>query len=184
MKFRNITTTVTAVSASVLAFGMIPAAQAQTGNMPSATASKDIVAIALSDPQFSTLVKAIKAAGLVSTLQGPGPFTVFAPTNAAFAKIPKAKLNAVLANKALLTKILTYHVLPKSVAASSVVGLSAPAPVKTVAGPNLKVSPQPPMVNNAKIIKTDITASNGVIHVIDTVLMPPAGNKMSKMSKM
>jgi len=139
-----------------------------------ATGEKDIVAIAMSDPQFSTLVTAIKAAGLVKTLQGPGPFTVFAPTNAAFAKIPAAKLKTVLANKALLTKILTYHVLPKKVLAATVVGMSGPANVPTVEGATVKVSPKPPMVNNAKIIKTDIQASNGVIHVIDTVLMPPA----------
>jgi uncharacterized surface protein with fasciclin (FAS1) repeats len=172
-----------AVTASVLTFGMVSTAQAQTAMAP-ATASKDIVSIASSNPQFSTLVKAIKAAGLVSTLQGPGPFTVFAPTNAAFAKIPKAKLNAVLADKAMLTKILTYHVLPGKVPAATVVGMSAPANVKTVAGATVKVSPAPPKVNNAKIIKTDIMASNGIIHVIDTVLMPPAGGKMGAMKKM
>ncbi|MES2462874.1 MAG: fasciclin domain-containing protein [Armatimonadota bacterium] len=152
--------------------------------MAPATASKDIVAIASSNPQFSTLVKAIKAAGLVNTLKGTGPFTVFAPTNAAFAKIPKAKLNAVLADKALLTKILTYHVLPGKVMAATVVGMSAPANQTTVEGSAVKVSPKPPMVNNAKIIKTDIAASNGVIHVIDTVLMPPMGGKMGAMKKM
>ena len=177
MTFRTVTATVTAITAGVLAFGMTSTAQAQSKMAPKmapAAGTKDIVTIAMSNPQFSTLVKAIKAAGLVSTLQGPGPFTVFAPTNAAFAKIPAAKLKAVLANKALLTKILTYHVLPAKVPASVVVGMSAPANQKTVEGSTVKVSPKPPMVNNAKIIKTDINASNGVIHVIDTVLMPPA----------
>lgn len=192
MTFRNVTTTVTAITASFLALGMISTAQAQTGKMAPgkmapgkmapAAGTKDIVAIAMSDPQFSTLVTAIKAAGLVSTLQGPGPFTVFAPTNAAFAKIPAAKLKAVLADKATLTKILTYHVLPGKIPASVVVGMSGPANKKTVEGATVKVSPKPPMVNNAKIIKTDIMASNGIIHVIDTVLMPPMGApKMKKM---
>jgi uncharacterized surface protein with fasciclin (FAS1) repeats len=181
-----------AITAGVSAFGLSSTAHAQTAKMAPAhkmapaAASRDIVTIAMSDPQFSTLVKAIKAAGLVSTLQGPGPFTVFAPTNAAFAKIPKAKLNAVLADKATLTKILTYHVLPARIPASAVVGMSGPASQKTVEGSTVRVSPKPPMVNNAKIIKTDIMASNGIIHVIDTVLMPPMGSKMGamKMKKM
>ena len=184
MTSRKITTTVTALTAGVLALCMASTANAQPGKMmpgkmaphkmAPAAGTKDIVAIAMSDPQFSTLVTAIKAAGLVSTLQGPGPFTVFAPTNAAFAKIPAAKLKAVLADKALLTKILTYHVLPAKIPASVVVGMKGPANQKTVEGATVKVSPKPPMVNNAKIIKTDIMASNGIIHVIDTVLMPPA----------
>ncbi|MBC8103005.1 MAG: fasciclin domain-containing protein [Cytophagales bacterium] len=187
MKFQSVSA---ALVAAVVSFSVGSAAQAQTGTMGKmapAAGTKDIVAIAMSDPQFSTLVKAVKAAGLVKTLQGPGPFTVFAPTNAAFAKIPAAKLNALLANKAALTRVLTYHVLPAKIPASVVVGMSGPANQKTVAGATVKVSPKPPMVNNAKIIKTDIMASNGIIHVIDTVLMPPAasskmtGNKMGGM---
>ena len=174
--------------AAVAAAGVVavfaPAAHAQSE-------SKNIVEIAASNPNLSTLVKAVKAAGLAETLSGPGPFTVFAPTNAAFAKVPKAKLNALLADKAMLTKVLTYHVLPAKIEAATVVGMKGPAMQKTVEGATVKVSPKPPMVNMSKITKTDIQASNGVIHLIDTVLMPPMGkmapkmapmNKMSKMS--
>ena len=135
----------------------------------------DIVEVAMSDPQFSTLVTAVKAAGLVDTLKGAGPFTVFAPTNAAFAKIPKATLAALLKDKARLTAVLTYHVVPGKILAARVVGMKGPAKVKTVQGATVRVNPNPAMVNNAKIIKTDIAADNGVIHVIDTVIMPPAG---------
>ena len=132
----------------------------------------DIVDVAMSDPQFSTLVKAVKAAGLVETLKGAGPFTVFAPTNAAFAKVPKAKLNALLANKAQLKAVLLYHAIPgKKLMASDVTGMSAAANVKTAQGMSVKVKPTA-RVNNARIIKTDIEADNGVIHVIDTVLLP------------
>lgn len=161
---------VTLLAATVAAVGLAARAQAA-----------DIVDTALSDPQFSTLVKAVKAAGLVTTLKGAGPFTVFAPTNAAFAKIPKAQLNALLANKAALKQVLLYHVVAgKKLMASDVTGMSAPANVATAAGATIRVTPSA-MVNNAKIIKTDIEADNGVIHVINTVLMPKmSGGKMSK----
>lgn len=137
---------------------------------------KDIVDIAASDPQFSTLVKAVKAAGLVETLKGDGPFTVFAPTNAAFAKLPKPALEKLLADKAKLTKVLTYHVVAGKVMSTDLKeGMTA----KTVAGPELHIKLSPsPMVNNAKIIKADIEAKNGVIHVIDTVLLPGKSGKM------
>ena len=167
-----------AASAVLLGVGTLRPVYAQDAAPASAAGAKDIIDTAMSNPQFSTLVTAIKAAGLVDTLKGAGPFTVFAPTNAAFAKIPKKKLNAVLADKALLTKILTYHVVSGKVMSTD---LKA-GPVKTVEGSNatIKLSPAP-MVGNAKIIKADIAASNGVIHVIDTVLMPPMGKMKSKM---
>lgn len=165
--------TLLAASALLAGFGVAQPVWAQDAAPAAAqTMEKDIVDTAMADPQFSTLVAAIKAAGLVDTLKGTGPFTVFAPTNAAFAKIPKKKLDAVLANKALLTKILTYHVVPGKVMSTD---LKA-GPVKTVEGASATIKLKPaPMVGKAKIIKADVPASNGVIHVIDTVLMPPMG---------
>ena len=121
---------------------------------------------------FSTLVTAIKAAGLVETLQGPGPFTVFAPTDAAFAKLPQGTLEDLLKpeNKAKLAGILTYHVVPGKVMAADVKTMKA----ETVNGQELdiKVADGHVTVNHAKVTKTDVAASNGVIHVIDSVLMP------------
>ncbi|MBC7806506.1 MAG: fasciclin domain-containing protein [Akkermansiaceae bacterium] len=144
---------------------------------PSAQAA-DVVEIAMSDPQFSTLVKAVKAAGLVDALKTTQNITVFAPTNKAFAKLPKATLAMLLKpeNKAKLASLLKYHVVAKKVMAADVVAMSGPADVPSLAGPTIRVGVNPPMVNNAKIIKTDIAADNGVIHVIDTVIMP-SGNK-------
>jgi uncharacterized surface protein with fasciclin (FAS1) repeats len=141
----------------------------------SAKAAKadDIVDIAAGNPEFSTLVTAVKAAGLVDTLKSAGPFTVFAPTNAAFAKIPKHKLEALLKNKKALTAVLTYHVVPGKVLAADVVKLKNGTKVKTVQGGSITVrNAHGVMVNRSKVVKTDIEASNGVIHVIDTVLMP------------
>jgi uncharacterized surface protein with fasciclin (FAS1) repeats len=137
----------------------------------SSAATPSIVGIASGDPQFSTLVTALKAADLVKTLEGKGPFTVFAPTNAAFAKIPKATLDALLKNKAELTKVLTYHVIGRKLLASSVVKLKT---ATTLEGSrvNIAVMGKTVEVNNARVTKPDIIASNGVIHVIDTVLMP------------
>jgi uncharacterized surface protein with fasciclin (FAS1) repeats len=133
---------------------------------------KDIVAVASSAGSFSTLVAAVKAAGLVETLQGPGPFTVFAPTDEAFAKLPKGTLEDLLKpeNKAKLTAILTYHVLPGKVMAADVKTMKA----KTVNGKELsvKANDEGVKVDNAKVVKTDIETSNGVIHVIDTVVLP------------
>ena len=130
----------------------------------------DIVDTAKSAGSFNTLVTAMQAAGLVDTLKGPGPFTVFAPTDAAFAKIPKAKLDALLKDKEALTKVLTYHVVPGKVMAADV----KPGMVKTVEGNAFKVSTSggKVMVDKATVTKTDIAADNGVIHVIDTVIMP------------
>ena len=130
----------------------------------------DIVDTAKSAGNFTTLVTAVQAAGLVDTLKGPGPFTVFAPTDAAFAKIPKAKLDALLKDKAALTKVLTYHVVPGTVMAADV----KPGAVKTVEGSSFMVSMKggKVAVDKAQVTKTDIAADNGVIHVIDTVIMP------------
>ena len=131
--------------------------------------AQDIVDVAAKAGNFNTLVTAVKAAGLVDTLKGPGPFTVFAPTDAAFAKVPKAKLDALLADKAALTKVLTYHVVPAKVMAADVKA----GKVKTVEGQELTVTTKGGvMVDNAKVVATDVAASNGVIHAIDTVLMP------------
>src|SRR4028118_846674 len=136
-------------------------------------AGKDIVAIASGDAQFKTLTKALGSAGLVTTLQGKGPFTVFAPTDAAFAALPKGTVENLLKpeNKALLTKILTYHVVPGSVVSTSLKS----GDVKSVEGSSLKVavSTGKVTVGGANVVKADIKASNGVIHVIDKVLMPP-----------
>lgn len=129
----------------------------------------DIVDTAVAAGSFKTLATALTAAGLVDTLKGPGPFTVFAPTDAAFAKIPKAQLDALLKDKAKLTAVLTYHVVPGKVMAADVKA----GKVKTVQGSELTVSTTGGvMVDKAKVTKTDIVADNGVIHVIDTVLMP------------
>jgi uncharacterized surface protein with fasciclin (FAS1) repeats len=131
----------------------------------------DIVDTAVSAGSFNTLVTAVKAAGLVETLKGPGPFTVFAPTDEAFAKIPKAQLDALLADKKKLTAVLTYHVVSGKVMAKDVKA----GPVKTVEGASAKITTDGgARIDNARIVKTDIAASNGVIHVIDTVIMPPA----------
>jgi uncharacterized surface protein with fasciclin (FAS1) repeats len=130
---------------------------------------KDIVDTAVAAGQFKTLATALQAAGLVETLKGKGPFTVFAPTDEAFAKIPKADLDALLKDKAKLTAVLTYHVVPGKVMAKDVKA----GKVKTVQGSELTVATMGGVtVDNAKVIKTDIGASNGVIHVIDTVVLP------------
>ena len=131
--------------------------------------AKDIVDVAVGAGNFKTLVAAVQAAGLVDTLKSPGPFTVFAPTDAAFAKIPKATLDALLADKAKLTAVLTYHVVPGKVMAKDVKA----GKVKTVQGGELTVATMGGVtVDGAKVTATDVVASNGVIHVIDSVVMP------------
>jgi uncharacterized surface protein with fasciclin (FAS1) repeats len=132
-------------------------------------AEKDIVDTAIGAGSFKTLVTAVQAAGLVDTLKGKGPFTVFAPTDEAFAKIPKAQLDALLKDKAKLTAVLTYHVVPGKVMAKDVKA----GEVKSVQGDTIKVSTDGGVkVDAANVVKTDIAASNGVIHVIDSVIMP------------
>lgn len=132
-----------------------------------------IVDVAASNPDFSTLVTALKSADLVDTLNGDGPFTVFAPTNEAFAALPTGALDALLANVDQLTKVLTYHVVPGMVTADDVMGLTS---ATTVEGEPITISASSSgvMVDNANVTATDIQASNGIIHVIDKVLLPPS----------
>ena len=134
-----------------------------------ASQAKDIVDTAIAAGNFKTLVTVVQAAGLVDTLKGKGPFTVFAPTDEAFAKIPKADLDALLKDKAKLTAVLTYHVVAGKVMAKDI----KPGKVKTVQGSELTLSTTGGVtVDGAKVTTADIVADNGVIHVIDTVLMP------------
>ncbi len=131
---------------------------------------KNIVETAIEAGQFNTLVAAVKAAGLVETLSGKGPFTVFAPNDAAFAKIPKATLDGLLKDKAKLTAILTYHVVSGKVMAKDVMKMKS---AKTLQGGSLTIDTSDGVkVDGAKVIQADIEVSNGVCHVIDTVLMP------------
>lgn len=134
------------------------------------TKKSTIVDTAISAGQFNTLVKAVQEAGLVDTLRGKGPFTVFAPTDEAFAKLPAGTIEALLQDKQKLAAILTYHVVPGKIMAAQVKA----GKVETVQGQSLNISTKggTVMVDNAKVIKTDIVASNGVIHVIDTVVLP------------
>jgi uncharacterized surface protein with fasciclin (FAS1) repeats len=136
---------------------------------------QDIVDTAVANGQFKTLAAALNAAGLVNTLKGRGPFTVFAPTDDAFAKLPPGTLDDLLKpeNKGKLTAILTYHVVPGAVTSRQVTNLKE---AKTVNGSMLQVSTRDGkvMINNADVVKPDIETSNGVIHVIDAVLLPPA----------
>jgi uncharacterized surface protein with fasciclin (FAS1) repeats len=153
----------TAVTVTLLAGGVAQAAD------------RNIVETAVAAGSFTTLAKALQAAGLVDTLTGKGPFTVFAPTDEAFAKLPEGTLEELLKpeNKAKLVAILTYHVVPGKVMASDVVSLTS---AKTVNGQELSITVKDGgvMIDNAHVVKTDIATSNGVIHVIDTVLLPAA----------
>lgn len=159
---------------SIAAAGLLAAltacAPADRGN--------DIVDIAASDPNFSTLVAAVQAAGLVDTLKSDGPFTVFAPTNAAFAALPAGTVENLLLpeNKDTLVQILTYHVVPGAITSDQVIGKRVS--VKTVEGKNVTVDGRAGKygavvrVNNANVVGADIIATNGVIHAIDKVLLP------------
>ena len=132
-------------------------------------AAKDIVDTAVAAGNFKTLAKALEAAGLIETLKGAGPFTVFAPTDEAFAKLPAGTLDALLKDKAKLTAVLTYHVVPGKVMAADVVKIKE---AKTVQGQSIKVDTSAGVkVDGANVIKTDIACSNGVIHVIDSVIL-------------
>ncbi len=143
---------------SVLVMGTVFSAQ-----------SKDLVDTAVDAGNFKTLAAALTEAGLIDTLKGPGTFTVFAPTDAAFAKIPKADLDALLKDKAKLTSVLTYHVLSGKVMASNV----RSGPAKTLQGTELRIETMGGVtVDGAKVTATDIVADNGVIHVLDSVIMP------------
>lgn len=161
------------VAAALTAFAFTNTVLA--GNYDTAKKKPSIVEVAVGNPDFSTLVTALKAADLVDTLSGKGPFTVFAPTNAAFAKLPAGTVEDLLKpqNKAKLVSILTYHVVSGKVKAAQVVKLKS---AKTVNGKSvaIKVAGSKVTVDNANVIKTDIEASNGVIHVLDTVIIPKA----------
>lgn len=157
-----------AVAAALLTLPAV--ASAQNGNMKP---TKDIVGVAVEAGSFKTLVTALETAGLVETLQGKGPFTVFAPTDAAFAKLPKGTVEALLADKAQLVSILTYHVVPGKVTAADVIKMGRGNPA-TVNGQTLAilVSGGKVTVDDATVVKADVMATNGVIHVIDTVVLP------------
>lgn len=143
---------------------------------PSVARAADIVDTAVSAGSFTTLVTAVKAAGLVKALKGKGPFTVFAPNDAAFAKLPPGTVESLLKNKAKLAAVLKYHVIPGGVKAADVAGKSLT--VTTLQGQPVRVNGSFGVrVNDAHVIQPDIVASNGVIHVIDTVLLPPARAK-------
>ena len=134
--------------------------------------AKDIVDVAVSAGSFNTLVTAVKAAGLVDTLKSKGPFTVFAPTDEAFAALPEGTLDGLLKDKEKLKQVLLYHVVPGKVMAADVIKLKS---AKTAEGADatIAVTGGTVKINDAKVIKTDIPASNGVIHVIDKVILPP-----------
>lgn len=157
-----------ALAVVCLALAAVPVAGAQA-----AAAQKNIVQTAAAAPQFSTLVRLVKKAGLVSTLSGRTNYTVFAPTNAAFAKVPKRTLNALANDKAKLKSVLLYHVVKGKVPASKVVKLHS---AKTVNGASvtIKVRKGKVYVNDARVTKADIKASNGIIHQINRVLLPPS----------
>ena len=165
-------TTIAALGAAAV---LMTAGTASASTHATPKASQNIVQVASGAPQFSTLVSLIKKAGLVKTLSGKGPFTVMAPTNAAFAKVPKATLDSIANDKATLTKVLTYHVISGKVPASKVVTLNG-KDVPTVEGSTIAVSVKGGKVylnGSTQVTKTDIPASNGVIHQINGVLLPP-----------
>jgi uncharacterized surface protein with fasciclin (FAS1) repeats len=158
------------VSAAVVAASLLISTP-ETRNGPDSDPSMNIVETAISAGSFNTLVAAVKAAGLVETLSGPGPFTVFAPTDEAFAQIPADQLNALLADKEALTAVLTYHVVAGKVMAEDVVKLSS---ATTVNGQDvgIKVVDGKVMIDDAQVITADIDTTNGVIHVINKVILP------------
>jgi uncharacterized surface protein with fasciclin (FAS1) repeats len=162
---------------AIAALGMFVAtglAPTQAGSYGSSMTKADIVDTAVAAGSFNTLVTAVKAAGLVETLKGTGPFTVFAPTDAAFNKIPKAQLDALLADKDALTAVLTYHVVPGRIMAADLIAKRYTTAI-TVQGDMVKIDARNNVtVNDANVIKADIVASNGVVHVIDTVILPPS----------
>ena len=159
---------------SIKAFGFGTAMMAAAGASASVAAAADIVDTAVANGNFKTLVAAVQAAGLVETLKGHGPFTVFAPTDAAFAALPTGTVETLLKpeNKAKLTSILTYHVVPGRVMAADIAGKKTDA--KTVEGKSLAIDATGSgvHVNKATVTTADVKADNGVIHVIDSVLMP------------
>jgi len=159
------------IKSALVALAIAAAPVALTAQGMAAAPTKDIVTTAVEAGSFKTLAAALQAAGLVETLQGPGPFTVFAPTDAAFAKLPAGTVEALLADRAKLTAILTYHVVPGRVLAADVVKLTE---AKTVNGSSvtIRVVDGKVMIDNATVVTADVQATNGVIHIIDTVILP------------
>ena len=158
-----------ALVAAVIAAPTILSAQTSHKGMK----MNDIVAVAAGAGQFNTLIAAVKAAGLVETLQGAGPFTVFAPTDAAFAKLPKGAVEALLADKEKLAAVLTYHVVAGKVSAADIIKMGGAEPATVNGAPvHITLRDGSVYVDEAKVINADIQASNGVIHVIDTVILP------------
>ncbi len=172
MKFRRFVL-VPLLGLALISFNQVAGAEEHSKQMPSSAKPqpKDIVETAVSAGAFNTLVAAVKAAGLVETLKGKGPFTVFAPNDSAFAKLPTGTLESLLKDKEKLTSILTYHVVSGKVTAAEVVKINS---AKTLNGQSLtvKTDKKGVMVDNARVVATDIECSNGVIHVIDTVVIP------------
>ena len=157
----------TRIAAAVVAIASLAVTEVA---LHAAEPTKDIVDTAVAAGRFTTLTAALQAAGLVETLKGPGPFTVFAPTDQAFANLPAGTLEALLKDKAKLTAVLTYHVVPGRVMAAEVVTMTQ---AKTVEGQSVQISTTGGVkVDAANVITTDIVASNGVIHVIDSVIAP------------
>ena len=167
MKFSTLTSAAVAAAALLIA----GPAGAQMSDDPSAAPTNDIVSVAVNAGSFNTLAAALEAAGLVETLQGEGPFTVFAPTDEAFAKLPEGTVEALLADKEKLTAILLYHVVPGRVMAADVVKLDD-ATTANGQDVRIKVRYGSVYVNDAKVVTADVEASNGVIHVIDKVILP------------
>jgi uncharacterized surface protein with fasciclin (FAS1) repeats len=161
---RSLTIAVCALALAVPAATAAPAKPA---------ASPTIAVVATKTPQLSTLLSLVKKAGLADELAAPGALTVFAPTNAAFAKLPKATLNGLAKNPAALKRVLLYHIVAGKVPAAKVVTLRS---AKTLAGPavRVRVTGKTVRINDAKVAKADVKASNGIVHVIDRVLVPPA----------
>jgi uncharacterized surface protein with fasciclin (FAS1) repeats len=165
----------------VIVVGVGAVASAAPARTNATASSKTVVGVASSDKRFTTLVALVKQAGLAKTLSGKGPFTVFAPTNAAFAKLKRTApetFAAVAGDKALLTKVLTYHVLAKNVPSTAAIAAAKKnASVKTVQGERIKLSIRAGKLTlngTSKVIVADVKASNGVIHAIDTVIVPPS----------
>ena len=158
---------------SITAFAAIAALTLAPASLTAQMNEKDIVETAIDAGSFTTLAAALEAAGLVGVLQGEGPFTVFAPTDAAFAKLPAGTVEALLADKEALTRILTYHVVAGEVLSDAVVNLTSAQTVAGITAP-IEVRMGHVYVAGAKVTTADIRASNGVIHIIDTVMLPPA----------
>ena len=163
------------VAALATVFTVPALASAQNASTKDKKPMKNIVQVAVEAGSFNTLVAAVKAAGLVETLSGPGPFTVFAPTDAAFAKLPAGTVEALLADKEKLTSILTYHVVSGKVMAADIVKSNGATP-NTVNGLPLDIVVRggKVYVNGINVVTADVQASNGVIHIIDAVILPQA----------